>query len=211
MFSLSIKQNVLIFIIWLFTISGIVGILTDEYSSWFLSLTPLNLLLNFLIIVISIKFFNTKTALALSIPFVLGFITEALGVNYGLIFGNYSYGENLGYKLAGVPIIICFNWAMLTVITADLAKRFFKNIFLSAFLAAFFMVAIDFIIEISAPRFDFWEFENGIVPIQNYVGWLVTAFAAHLGYQFFKIETNKVISYHILFSMVVFFGVFLFV
>ena len=36
--------------------------------------------------------------LALLIPFLLGFITEAFGVNYGLIFGDYSYGENLGFK-----------------------------------------------------------------------------------------------------------------
>ncbi|MBK9459893.1 MAG: hypothetical protein IPN94_10790 [Sphingobacteriales bacterium] len=35
-----------------------------------------------------------KTLLAFFIPFTLGFVSEALGVNYGLIFGSYTYGHN---------------------------------------------------------------------------------------------------------------------
>ena len=33
-------------------------------------------------------------------------ISEILGVNYGLIFGDYIYLDNLGYKVFGVPVII---------------------------------------------------------------------------------------------------------
>ena len=198
-----------VFLIWLFTISGILGIMS-EYQDWFLSLTPLNLLISFLIVLWQLKTFNFKLVYAISIPFFLGFITEALGVNYGLIFGNYAYGENLGYKVFGVPVIICVNWALLTMITADVAKMFTKNLILTALIGATAMTGLDVLLEVSAPRFDFWEFENGVVPLQNYIGWLATAFLAHLGYQYFKIETNKTISIHVLISIIVFFSVFLF-
>ena len=199
-----------IFLIWLFTISGIFGI-SSEDSEWFLSLTPLNLLLTFGIMLINISEINLRVLAAMSIPFLLGFITEALGVNYGLVYGNYAYGENLGFKLAGVPLLICINWAVLTAITADIAKHFFKNIWITSLLGAILMTGLDIIIEVSAPRFDYWEFENGIVPLQNYMGWLGTAFLAHLAYQKFNIKTNNILSWHIYVSILVFFGAFLFI
>lgn len=195
--------------LWLFTISGILGILS-QYQDWFLALTPLNLMLYALIILWNMQTLNFKTWLALFIPFMLGFITEALGVNFGLIYGSYAYGENLGFKVFGVPLMICVNWAVLTVVTADIAKHLIKNIWFSAFIGAALMTSLDLIIEVSAPRFDFWEFEGGVVPIQNYVGWLLTAFIAHLGYQKLQVKSNKLISWHVFTSIVVFFAVFLF-
>lgn len=203
------KQKLSIFLIWLFVISGVFGILSEDYSDWFLSMTPLNLLILFIILIINIDELKPKVILALAIPFFLGFTTEALGVNYGLIFGSYVYGENLGFKVFGVPLMICINWALLTAATADAAKFFSKNKLVLAFIGAAFMTGLDVLLEVSAPRFDFWEFEGGVVPLQNYIGWLVTAFIAHLGYQSFNIKTNRIISWHILISIALFFGVFL--
>ncbi|WP_339625025.1 carotenoid biosynthesis protein [uncultured Winogradskyella sp.] len=208
------KQNqnfkISIFIIWLFAISGIIGV-SSSAQDWFLSLTPLNLLLSLVMVLLYIKHYNIKVIVALFIPFFLGFIAEALGVNFGLIFGTYAYGENLGYKVFGVPLMICVNWTLLVATTADVAKYFVKNSVISAMLGAGLMTGLDIILEVSAPRFDFWEFENGIIPIQNYIGWFVTAFIAHLGYQYFKVETHKVISWHVLLSIIIFFAIFLFV
>lgn len=199
-----------VFLLWLFTISGILGIISSEHSEWFLEMTPINLMLIFIILLVNIEKIQPKLILALSIPFFLGFITEGLGVNFGLIFGTYAYGENLGFKAFGVPLMICVNWAILTAVTADVAKYFFKNRIITALIGAALMTGLDLIIEVSAPRFDFWEFENGVVPLQNYIGWLVTAFVAHLGYQYFNIKTNTKISWHILLSITAFFTAFLF-
>ena len=202
------KLWISIFLIWLFTISGIIGI-SSENSEWFISLTPVNLLLTFVILVINIDAFSPKILLALFIPFMLGFITEALGVNYGLVYGNYTYGGNLGFKVVGVPLLICTNWVVLAAVTADIAKCFFKNIYVLALVGSILMTGLDLIIEVSAPKFDFWEFENGIVPLQNYMGWLATAFVVHLAYHQFKVKTNTNLSWHIYVSMVVFFFTFL--
>jgi len=203
------KIAISIGLLWLFTISGILGILS-QYQNWFLSLTPLNLLLTALIVLLNIENWSLKTLLAFFIPFTLGFVSEVLGVNYGLIFGSYTYGNNLGYKVLGVPLLICMNWAILTFITADIAKYFTRNIWLSALTGAVLMTILDLIIEVSAPRFDFWEFEGRVVPVQNYMGWLVIAFLSHLACQRLNVLSDKIISWQAFISIVVFFTVFLF-
>ena len=203
------KNAISIGLLWLFTISGILGILS-QHQNWFLSLTPLNLLLTALIVLCNIKNWGLKTLLAFFIPFTLGFVSEALGVNYGLIFGSYTYGNNLGYNVFGVPLLICANWAILTFITADVAKHFTKNSWLSALIGAVLMTILDLIIEVSAPRFDFWEFEGKVVPVQNYIAWLIIAFLSHLGCQKLNVLSDKIISWHVFISIVVFFTLFLF-
>ena len=208
--SLNFKTKASLFIIWLFAISGIIGV-SSSAQDWFLSLTPLNLLLTLAMVLWHIKQYNFKVIVALAIPFILGFVAEALGVNFGLIFGTYVYGENLGFKLFGVPLMICINWTLLTVTSADITKYISKNIVISSLIGALLMTGLDVILEVSAPRFDFWEFESGVVPLQNYLGWFVTAFIAHLGYQSFKVETSKVISWHVLVTIILFFTVFLFI
>jgi len=204
------KFYVSIFTLWLFTISGIFGILSS-HSEWFLGLTPLNLGLYFLLILWNLKKHSLKFFLACLIPFSFGFVSEFLGANYGLIFGSYNYGENLGYKIGGVPIMICVNWIVLTIITSDISCYFHRNIFVRSLLAAFMMVLLDIVIEVSAPRFDFWEFENGIVPIQNYVGWLFVSFLSHVGFQQFHFETHKKFSIHVFIAISIFFLTFLIV
>lgn len=202
------KKSISIFLIWLFNFSGIIGILIG-YQDWFLSLTPLNLLV-YLTLIFWNEGINSKLIWVLSIPFLIGMITEFLGVNYGWIFGSYQYGENLGYKIQGVPLMIGVNWAVLTYCTATIAKRIHKNIIISSIIASILMVLLDLIIEIVAPKFDFWEFEKGIVPLQNYIGWFGVAFIAHLGFQKLYKPKAITIATHIFVAITMFFLVFLF-
>ena len=202
------KLVISIFIIWLFNISGIIGILSP-YSDWFLGLTPLNLLIYILLITLNIEGLSKQYFYAFSIPFFLGFITEFLGVNYGLLFGSYAYGENLGVKIGGVPLMICVNWAVLTIVTADLSSLIIKNMILRSLLGGFLMMILDIIIETSAPRFDFWEFENNTIPLKNYIAWFVIGSIAHYLYHQFKIKTDKKISIHIFVAITIFFFTFL--
>lgn len=204
----SLRLWISIAIIWLFTVSGIIGI-SIGYKDWFLRLTPLNLGVYFLLI-----FWNADTKItllkAVFVPFVIGMLVEYLGVNYGLIFGTYEYGENLGVKVAGVPWMIGVNWGILVYCTAVISKQLTNNIWISSSFGALLMVLMDIVIEKVAPRFDFWEFENGVVPIQNYIGWLVTAFIAHLLFQYYYKKGSLGLSIHVFMAILVFFGVFAF-
>jgi len=203
------KTFVCIGLVWLFTISGILGIISSA-SSWFLALTPLYLGFNFLVILLCLKDQKIRVLKAISIPFILGFITEVLGVNFGLIYGSYTYGENLGLKIFDVPLIICLNWCLLTIVSADVGKLITQNKDARIFSGALLMILLDVLIEISAPRFDFWLFKDGIVPLTNYFGWFIVASISHWWYQSFKINTNSKISCHVITCLFVFFSIFIF-
>jgi len=202
------KIFISIFIIWLFNLSGIVGILS-AYSSWFLGLTPLNLLIYVVLIIWNLEHISKQFLIAFSIPFFIGFLTEYVGVNYGLLFGTYLYGENLGIKIWGVPLMICVNWALLTFITADLSRLVHKNIIVRSLLGGLLMMILDVIIEVSAPRFDFWEFENNTIPLKNYIAWFVIGSIAHYLYNQIPLKTNMKLSINIFVALTFFFFSFL--
>tara|TARA_Y100000385_G_C13042450_1_gene615867 strand:+ start:486 stop:1115 length:630 start_codon:yes stop_codon:yes gene_type:complete len=203
------KIFISIFIIWLFNLSGIVGILSS-YSAWFLGYTSLNLLIYVVLIIWNLENISKKVLIAFSIPFFIGFFTEYLGVNYGLLFGTYSYGNNLGIKIWGVPLMICVNWGLLTIITADLSRVIHKNIFVRSLLGGLLMMILDLIIEVSAPRFDFWQFENNTVPLKNYIAWFIIGSVAHYLYNQISLNTHVKLSIHILVAITSFFICFLF-
>ena len=78
-------------------------------------------------------------------------ISEILGVKFGIIFGNYEYGNALGYKVFGVPLLIGANWAILTISCSALSATLFESIFSKIIVGVFLMVMLDAVIEPIAP------------------------------------------------------------
>ena len=195
-----------IFLIWLFHLSGLAGILLG-YAAWFIPKTPLNLLLSGLIFIMAFPVLERKT-LALFIAFAIaGMTVEWIGVHTGLLFGTYSYGENLGLKIYGVPILIGLNWALLGFASGALASRWVQNRILRVVVAAGLMTLLDLAIEPLAPIFDFWEFEGGIAPWTNYISWFLVACTMQYGYQVFKPDNGYRISLHLMGAQASFFAV----
>ena len=139
---------------------------------------------------------------------VVSIFAEWLGVNYGLIFGDYHYGENLGPKIGGVPFLIGTNWAVLTFVSGQISGRWFNNKLLAALSGAGLMLFLDFFMESSAPVFDFWYWHIGYPPLQNYIGWFLLALMFHLLFQKLKIQGSTFFSYHLYASQLAFFLVF---
>ena len=150
------KQNISIATIWIFHISGIIGIIYSN-SSWFIKATPLNLALSFLLVLINTKI-SKKTVFLFFLCFTVGMLAEIIGVNKGLIFGEYSYGDALGIKVFGVPILIGINWCILVFITGFISDKFFQNIWQKILLGIFLMVSLDLVMEPVAPVLDFLDF-----------------------------------------------------
>ena len=152
-----------------------------------------------------IKLYN-KELLSIILIFCTGILVEFLGVNYGLLFGEYSYGKNLGPKLFEVPILIGMNWVILTVISGSISNYISKGSkILSILLGSILMLFIDFFIEPVAPMLDFWEFKNSIVPLSNYTGWLITGFVTQLLYQYLFKEKELRFSLNLYLAIFVFF------
>jgi len=169
------KIQVSVFAIWLVTISGMIGISLGQ-GDWFLPKTPFNLLLGLGLLYWNFPMKNGwRSLLIWTLVYLIGMGVEIVGVNTGLIFGTYQYGENLGAKLVGVPLLIGINWVVLTFLTATICKRIIRHKWLAPFFGAILMVALDFFIEPIAPVFDFWHWEAGRPPFRNFVDWFVVS------------------------------------
>ena len=201
------RENISIAIIWLFHVSGILGIIYGD-SEWFISATPLNLSINFALLVIncnSHKWFFHMVILG----FLTGMITEILGVQRGWIFGDYQYGDALGYKILGVPVLIGVNWALLTIITAAIAQQFYENLFMRIVIGVCLMIFLDLLIEPIAPVLDFWAFEGGDAPLQNYFGWTAVALFLQSIFHYFRIEVKGWFPNQLYLLQIIFFTVLL--
>ena len=200
-------ENISIALIWLFHVSGILGIIYGN-SNWFISFTPLNLTLNFLLLLINCKV-NKRVLTIIILGFFIGMITEILGVQYGWIFGDYQYGNQLGTKLMGVPVLIGVNWALLTVITGAIAQLFYLNKFMRVLIGVGLMLFLDLLMEPLAPVLDFWIFDGEEAPLQNYLGWAAVAIFLQFGYYFLKVRVNGSFPFHLYLLQIIFFSVLL--
>lgn len=169
---------------------GVVGYLTPALNPYFLILTPLNLLLTGVIVTYFHKQKKMGGEIILLIVFMLGVIFEILGVKTGLLFGEYEYGDTLGFKVLDVPLIIGMNWLVLGYAFGAIVKRFLKvsKIF-SIVIAASAMVLLDVMIEPIAIRYDYWSWQLGEVPLLNYLGWFMIALLVQFLLQ--KLELQK--------------------
>ena len=195
-----------IFFLWLINISGFFGITSDQ-NEFFLATTPYVLSLTLLLLILNHDLSNKKSKIGLILIFLFGLIVEILGVNYGLFFGEYSYGANLGPKIYEVPYVIGFNWVLLIIATGSVSDKLIKGKEIYKILfASFLMVLIDLLIEKSAPKLDFWEFVISPVPFSNYLWWFI--FSLCFQYIFFKTVKTKEynLSSNILVIQFLFFG-----
>ena len=200
------KSNMIIYIgiIWLFHICGMIGISYGN-NDFFLAFTPVNLFISFVLLIVNQNQLESNELKTISIIFLIGMICEILGVNYGLIFGDYVYLDNLGFKILGVPILIGFNWIILTLITGSLSSLFSSNVYYSVFLGAIFMILLDLLIEPVAPLLGFWVFDNEQVPVQNYIGWFVIGIVTQYLFQKYFKDKEFTFSLHLLAANTIFF------
>lgn len=151
------------------------------HSDELMMLTPYNLLFASGLLIYNAKTSDQKFWILLLLVMLAGFLIEVVGVHTGLIFGSYSYGAGLGWKLFGVPLMIGVNWGILVLASAALIHQFNLHFVIKAALAATLMVLYDVLLEPVAIRFDFWTWSTVHVPVQNYAAWWLIAFAMLLG------------------------------
>ena len=203
--NLDFNKKVSIIIIWLFHLSGLIGLLYID-KNLFASLTPLNLFISTTLLFVNQTNATRMKFFIVFVIFFVGMIAEILGVQYGLIFGNYQYGNNLGLKLLCVPILIGFNWVVLTVICGSISSKIFKKSkVLSIILGITLMLLIDITLEPIAPVLDYWEFSGSKAPLQNYIGWGITSLITQTLYQYFYKTKEFIFSINLFIAQFLFF------
>ena len=203
--NLDFNKKVSILIIWLFHLSGLLGLLYID-KNLFASLTPLNLFISTTLLFVNQTNATRMKFFIVFAIFFVGMIAEILGVQYGLIFGNYEYGNNLGLKLLGVPFLIGFNWVVLTVICGSISSKIFKKSkILSIIFGMTLMLLIDITLEPIAPILDYWEFVESKAPLQNYIGWGITSIITQTLYQYFYKTKEFIFSINLFTAQFLFF------
>ena len=106
--------------------------------------------------------------------------------------------------------MIGVNWFFLSISCGGISDIFYKKLIHKVLLGSFLMVFLDILIEPLAPVLNFWEFEGGIAPIKNYIGWFITSFVIQLIYQKMKINFSPLFSVLIYLTQMGFFILLLF-
>jgi bisanhydrobacterioruberin hydratase len=140
------------------------------------SLTPLYLLVVFGLFIYESKVQKTDIYV-LAAAATIGYCAEVIGVNTGLIFGEYSYGNVLGPALFGVPLIIGLLWLLLcgsiwSLLPAKMGAKRIAVVSLAA-------VLYDIVLERYAVEFGLWKW-MGAIPLSNYGGWVLVSAAIAL-------------------------------
>lgn len=185
------KTYFLVSLLIIFYTVGLVG-LNTESREYFLSLSFFNLALSFVILLLARVQHSFGFYLFVLVAFFIGMSAEWVGVHTGFLFGDYIYGESLGQKWFGVPIIIGINWVMLTMISASIVQLLKIHWLLKALGGTLLMLVLDILIEPVAIVSDYWYW-TGEIPLSNFIGWIIIALILQTLYFGGKLaEPNKV-------------------
>lgn len=201
------KKNrvvIAVFLMLFFNVTGSIALFIPALKTTVLTLTPFNLLVTFFLFYWANNDFSINLIRTGIVIFFIGLFIEILGVNVKVIFGEYSYGETLGFKILNTPIIIGLNWLSLSLGCFGIASYIFKPKYLVVLGASFLMVFVDYIIEPIAMELDFWHWKDDTVPVQNYVSWFLVSIIIQFIIFQSKVRLNFKICFALLFSQVLF-------
>lgn len=129
---------------------------------------------------------------------VVSWIFEQVGVATGAIYGAYHYSEKLGVRLGHVPLLIPIAWFAMAYASYMIANLIATGqavvrdggagrLVWLTFLSAAVMTGWDLPMDPLMSSRGNWIWEQGGpyfgVPLQNYVGWMLTTFTFYLIYR----------------------------
>lgn len=124
----------------------------------------------------------------LAITLSIGYFVEVLGVATAFPFGQYSYSDALGIALLDVPLLIPLAWAMMAYPCLLAVQRLTTTGLGTAFVGGFLLASWDLFLDPQMTGEGYWTFVDagwalpGVpgIPLQNYLGWFLTAFVMML-------------------------------
>lgn len=216
------KTNIALFLALLFHVSGAIGMLLTPYKDWFIGNTALNLVLMNVLLVVAHKERTAGFWIFAALCFVTGMATEMIGVNTGLLFGTYSYGETLGIKLYGVPLLIGVNWFMAVFCSGTIIYRMNEWVYarigagpmpskaaqvsIFVFDAALLTTFFDWVLEPAAIQLGYWQWQpEGVVPVYNFLCWFLISAVLLVCYRLIPFNRDNQFAVHLFIIQVLFF------
>jgi putative membrane protein len=206
----------------LFHAIGLAGILFFN-KDIFVKTTAINLLLMFALLMWTQSEKNRGFYLFFGIVFLTGMAAEILGVNTAALFGEYGYGEALGYQFSKVPLVIGINWFIIIYccgisiqtllmkainrIATDTGKKPMVLKALSVIIdGATLAVFFDWLMEPVAVSLGFWHWkDNAPVPLFNYISWFMVSLLLLAVFHFSRFNKQNKFAVHLLLIQLMFF------
>lgn len=183
---------------------GLVALATP-LAPWVVPLTPVNLLLTAGAMAVFAKL-DRRTVLFAFVVGALGYFVEVLGVWTGRVFGEYAYGDVLGFKLLNVPLLIGLNWSMLVFAIGVPLSRSSLPVWAKVLMGSLAMVVLDLLIEPVAIHLGFWSWEQHTVPLQNYIAWGLVSAVFFTLFFLLPVQRENPVARFVLAAQVLFFA-----
>lgn len=192
----------------LYYLVGMILFLAEGTRTIFSILTPLSLIMSFLAVLIYQPSWSPRLVLAFLAVFLAAIFTEILGVQTGVLFGEYVYGNALGIKILDTPLMIGLNWLILIYCTSAIANHFFSKRIIRIVVGAGLMVVYDLVLEYVAPAMDMWSWQTRYPGIRNFLMWFLLAFIFHSLFQGLNLKIeNRPARYLYLIQFLFFSGI----
>ena len=112
-----------------------------------------------------------------------GLLAESVGTKTGFPFGSYTYADSLGWKLAGVPVVIPLAWSMMAYPCLLVGQRLARSRVAAAALGGLALAAWDLFLDPQMVEAGHWRWSDVTyalpgapdIPGSNHVGWLGVA------------------------------------
>lgn len=141
--------------------------------------------------------------------FGAGLFTEIIGVNTGILFGSYHYGEVFGEKIFGVPLLIGLNWFCIVYaayqVVMLLQKSWQLNRVGNALLTAILTTIFDWIMEPVAIELGFWQWHTPEIPFLNYACWFGISFVVAFFFQWTGVKRSNLFAVYLFITQFLFF------
>ena len=191
---------------WVLILFHLIGLGIFLYPDRVEGLSGFNMLLCAVLIFFSANNWRTEAYLLIGI-IIGGFTVEAIGVNTGLLFGTYEYGSELGPKIYGVPLVLGFNWYCVVAACAHMVLKWSPTSFpliIRAIIVGLLCVLLDYFIEPVAIKYNFWDWENSVIPLFNYVCWFIFA-TIFAGFYLLKVKIFNSTAHFLFYTWLLFF------
>lgn len=185
---------------------GAIGFLSP-LSEWFVFLTPVNLIITAGMLWIDTKPDSKNAFTIIFLIWLIGYGVEILGVQTGFPFGEYAYGEVLGWKFFEVPPLIGINWLIVIWAGFSVTKNLEVPKYLRWLITACLVVGLDLVIEPVAIHFELWTWAQDVPPLSNYIGWFVVTLILTFIFEYFPLVAKPRLGMTAYVCQLLFFGV----
>lgn len=165
--------------LWIIYGVGVAGLSIPATYHLFIFLVPVNILMAAALAFMFHKPVTVRFMIVSAVIMLAGYFLEYVAVNHLNIFGTYRYEYALGFHIGSVPPILGINWWLMVYASAVIAGMITKKTVPAILTGSLLMTGYDILLEPNAISYHFWQWENDVVPFQNYLAWWVSALVMH--------------------------------